>query len=300
MVRKIRDFDLRQIAESGQCFRMDEIGPGGCFKNVAGGRLLLARKIEEDTFYFSCSEEEFDTFWFWHFGLDLDYGEIRQQIRAAAERDGNDQMIKAMQYGGGIRILRQDFWEAAVSYIISQNNSILRIKRAVDSLCRAAGQRIYIKDETLGVEVEEYTFPSLESLMALSSEELYQSAFFYRLDCFYSFVDQIRDGRLGPGKTERQDYLSARAALMEVYGIGPKVADCICLYGLNYPEAFPVDTWVRNTLLKWHNGPAYEGLSKDAALRAIIRDHYDVYGKYKGIAQQYLFYYERQTGKRDR
>lgn len=297
MIVKAKNFDLQQIADSGQCFRMKRL-EADIFINIAGGKILLMRQIEENEFYFSCTEQEYKDFWENYFDLDKDYEKLGQIVKILADKDNNERIEKAVEFGSGIRMLSQEFWEASVSYIISQNNRIPRIKQAVQNLCELAGETITLEDEYTGIKITDKAFPCPMALMAVPDQILYDYAFFYRLEYLQDFVERIKNGILNPLELYKADYELAYMALTDVKGIGPKVADCICLYGLQKPEAFPVDTWVKKTLLKWHgNEEKYKGLSKGKALKQIMTDHYDIYGVYKGLAQQYLFYYERMKDK---
>lgn len=252
---RVSFFDLDKIAQSGQCFRWVQTGEHAYAVPVFG-RVLRLRQPAPGTVEAACSREEWETLWKPYLDLDCDYGAYQAKV------DKNDAYLKAaMTAAYGVRVLRQPLWETMVSFIISQNNNIPRIKKSILTLC--GGQ--------------EAAFITPEAVAAASLETLRQAGLGYRAPYLHSAALQyIKDG-LDHG-ADFSGYGEAKAYFQSYHGIGPKVADCICLYGLGLKDAFPMDTWVKRILSRYYNGifplGRYEGFA--------------------GVLQQWMFYYERE------
>lgn len=264
IVRNIPDFDIRQIAGSGQCFRFRKTGQGQ-YTLIAGGRFLTLTQ-QDSTVSFACTEEEFDTIWRSYFDLDTDYGRFKQ---AVAKRDSYLQA--AVTAGYGIRILRQELWETIVCFIISQQNNIPRITKCVENLCLLFG------DAHLNANEETYhSFPPPQHLASLTLEDLAPVRLGYRAKYILSAARQVSCGEVNLEDIRRMKYAKAKAALLTITGVGVKVAECICLYALHHIDAFPVDTHIRQMLDNHY--PKGFPLSR--------------YKGFAGVMQQYAFYYE--------
>lgn len=259
------DMNLKQIAASGQCFRMDE-REEGLFSLIAGERYLEIQCLEKGKFIFFCKNQEFFEFWYNYFDLSRDYGKLKEKI------DPEDTYLKkAAEFGWGIRILRQDLWEMTVTFILSQQNNIPRIRRCVRLLCEKYGEkRINFRGE------EYFSFPSPEALAGADLEGLKACNLGYRARYIQETVAAAAEGKISLDALKRMDYEEAKKELMKLCGIGKKVADCICLFALHHVEAFPVDTHVSQLLAAHYpNGfPFWR------------------YPGFAGILQQYMFYYE--------
>ena len=258
------DFDIRHICDCGQCFRFLPFEGG--YLGVAYGRPIYMEN-SSDGVSLHCSQSEFDTVWKDFFDLDTDYAVIAQ----ALPKDGFTSA--AVEFGRGLRILRQEPWEALCSFIISQCNNIPRIQSIIDRLCRLFGEEIEWRGQTL------YTFPSAERLAQCTSEDLAPLRCGYRAPYIISAAKTV--AACGSYFEELADLPTpeARKKIMELEGVGPKVADCFLLFGLHKLDAFPVDTWMKKAAV-------YYGGKFDPSL----------FGEYAGIAQQYIFYYAR-SGK---
>lgn len=138
--RILNDFDIDQIANSGQCFRFHRVGDKSY--NLIAGTHLLNIQQNGRTVRFDCDEDEFNAIWRPYFDLDADYGRCKA---AVAKRD--TYLQNAVAYGGGLRILRQDLWETILCFIISQQNNIARITKCVENLCSLFGETCYNKSE---------------------------------------------------------------------------------------------------------------------------------------------------------
>ena len=262
-ITEVFDFDLAAIFKCGQCFRWVE-DESGVYCGVAFGRVVKVRLCGE-TVFITCSIEEFEAVWRDYFDLDSDYSKIRERICI------DDYMRRATDFGAGIRILRQDKWEALCSFIISQNNNIPRIKKIIDMLCRKFGEQI---DFDGGVY---FAFPSAERLAMLNEEDLEPLRCGYRSEYILNAAKAVASGVLDLDALSRQPPDFARAELKKLHGIGNKVADCVLLFGLHMLDLFPMDVWMKRTVLEQY-GPGFDP---------------SVFKPYAGIAQQYIFHYAR-------
>lgn len=262
--RTIPDFDLDQIARSGQCFRFRPLGERH-YALVAGGRYLEVSQ-QGQTVRFDCPEDEFEAVWRPYFDLDADYGRYKS---AVAKRD--KYLQSAVAAGGGLRILRQELWETIVCFIISQQNNIARITKCVENLCLLFGETCYNKSKQVY-----NAFPSAERLAACTADELAPIRLGYRAKYILAAARQVASGEVDLDAVRRMDYAHAKAELMRLTGVGVKVAECICLFALHHIDAFPIDTHIRQMLDAHY--------PKGFPLRR--------YKGFAGVMQQYAFYYE--------
>ena len=295
------NFDLRQIAASGQCFRMRETTPG-VYTIVSRGRLLTVSQ-EGPKVAFDCPEVDL-SYWKEYFDCATDYGRIQSMVSPK-----HPYLTAAAKAGQGIRILRQEPWEMIITFVISQQKTIPKIREAVEALSRAYGTRLETALETKplaavsprtaaqGLEGEGfYAFPTPEQLNRASLEELSALKLGYRAKYIKKLCADAAEGRLDLNLLETLDYSAAMDYLTGFYGIGRKVANCICLFGLHHIEAFPVDTWIEKILKNEYypkHPRKYAALPKAQLYPAIIRDFFGRYRGCAGVMQQYIFYYER-------
>lgn len=259
-----QNFSLSQICESGQCFRLEPVGVDRYC--LIAGKLYLEMEQKQEEISLDCEEREFNLFWSDYFDLGTDYGEI---IRSVDEKDSY--LRAAVSYGSGIRILRQDLWEMIISFIISQQNNIKRIRKCIRMLCEQYGDRMVSSTGTVY-----YAFPTPEALAGAGTDGLYACSLGYRSRYIRESARAVTQGIVDLGAVKQMEYEAAKTELMKLCGVGQKVADCICLFALHQTEAFPVDTHIRKVLE--HTYP--QGFP------------YDRYGRNAGIMQQYIFYYD--------
>ncbi len=271
MVNITKDhFSIRQICESGQCFRLQNLGEGNekgseRYALTALGRYLeIEQKQNEISFY--CTIEEFEQIWKNYFDLEEDYGRIIGMI------DGSDTyLLEAAAYGRGIRILRQDLWEMIISFIISQQNNIKRIRKCIELLCRRYGEE---KKTQSGLVY--YDFPKPVALAHAELEDLCACNLGYRSRYVRNTAESILRGEVDLKAVCSMSYTEAKAELLKLCGVGVKVAECICLFALHKTEAFPVDTHIRKVLTaQYPQGFPFER-----------------YKGCEGTLQQYIFYYD--------
>ena len=280
----ISDFDVNKIFDCGQCFRFEPVANSPHeveFAGVAFGRFVSFAQDGDSLWVYNTTHREFEEIWRRFLALDLDYGAISADI---ASRSDNVGLHRAIEHGRGIRILRQDPWEAVCSFIISQNNNIPRIKKIVEALSAKCGERIEIPEafaNRLGRESVAYAFPTAKSLVALGVDGIFELKTGFRAKYIYDAAEKEISGEIDHehlASCERT--ADAVAALCGVKGIGPKVASCALLFGYGRYDAFPVDVWIKKVIEKY-----FEVSPKDFTP--------SILGDYAGIAQQYLFYYER-------
>lgn len=271
-------FCPEQIFECGQCFRWNRDTDGG-YTGVVGGKALRVCETDAGIRFENTDSAEFDSVWRTYFDLDTDYGEIQRQLSDGAIMD------EAIACGKGIRILRQDSWEALLSFILSSNNNIVRIKGMIERLCQSFGKPI----EAFGKVF--YTFPTAKELDGIEKADLACLSAGYRDKFLVDAVKKVNSGEIDLAKLQDADYITARTELMKISGVGPKVADCAVLFGLGRKEAFPVDVWMRRVLEKLYDRKYSPVQASDFAR--------NTFGERAGIAQQYLFYYMRTRGRQE-
>lgn len=260
------DFDLDRIADSGQCFRWQR-GEDGSYRIIHKDHCLRIQPLENNTYALSCSEDDYWTVWHDYFDFGEDYHSIRERIN----READVFLADACEYGKGIRILRQDPWEMLVSFIISQNKNIPAIKKSVEMLCKAAGEK---REDENG---SYFLFPAPEEILALSDEELAACKLGYRCRYVRAAAADVAEGKLDLNKLRGESEEETIKALTGVCGVGVKVANCVSLFGLHHIDAFPVDVWIRRILEAEYPG----GYPMEK------------YRPYNGVYQQYMFYYYR-------
>ncbi len=267
MKRVIEDFDSEKIALSGQCFRWKKLDYGK-FVVPAFGKVLVINR-ENDYSHevnLSCDMKDWINTWKPYFDLDTDYSRIGELIESS-----NDEHLKnAYLVGKGIRILRQDLWEVIFSFMVSQNNNITRISNSIEQFCEKVNAGF--------VEVEGkkyYAFPSVEKIDPAIFDDK-SLGFGYRAPYLKELCEYVSDNPDYLDRLKEADYETAYNMLTERKGIGAKVANCICLFGLHHTDSFPKDTHINSILDNYYpdgfDFERYEGVS--------------------GIIQQYLFFYD--------
>jgi len=271
LILKDKYLDLDKTLGCGQAFRW--IKRGDSFIGVVEGEILEIEIVTEGYKLKDVSAEHFEIFWRNYFDLDRDYETVYKILL-------EDEMIStAVNKGLGIRILNQNFWEILISFILSANNNIPRIKKIIEKL-----------SVTFGVIIEKegnvyHAFPSAEALANASEEELLLCGCGYRASYVNKTAQLVLKGAVSIEKINAIDYSEAVKLLLTCPGVGPKVADCILLFSTGKTEAFPVDVWIRKAMERFF------GLN-EASDKDIKRLGQERYGKLAGFAQQYIFYNE--------
>lgn len=264
------NFSVAKTFDCGQTFRFspsDETATSG----IAFGQRVTFRQTVPGSFtVIGCTKNEFESTWRDYLDLDTDYGECERLILdAMPDEPSRTAMEEAVKRGSGIHILRQDPWEITVTFLLSQNNNIPRIRSLVDSLCQACA-----KDG----DTDTLRFPSPEDLLNLGEDGLFRLKTGYRAAYLYDAAVKVADGRVNLYEIAAcDDYEQATERISQIKGVGPKVASCILLFGFHKTEAFPVDVWMKRALAR-----RFPGGFDPRPL-----------GEWQGLAQQYLFYAER-------
>ena len=262
------DFELKKIFECGQCFRWNE-EENGAYIGVAHGKAARIRK-EGEKIYISGTISDFENTWKDYFDLGRNYAQIRQKLCVDAY------MKEATAFGAGISILQQDRWEALCSFLLPQCNNIRRIKKLVEALAQNCGKPIAFMGRTY------YTFPEAAKIASLTMEDLAPLKCGYRAPYILEAARAVAGGALDLEKLAQKSCEEARQALKQQKGIGDKVANCILLFALRKADAFPVDVWMKKAIAQ-HYGADFSP---------------EIFGDYAGIAQQYMFYFQRSGGQK--
>lgn len=274
IIEKPANFALKKIFECGQCFRWNKSEKNE-YTGVAGGRALSITERETALEIRSDNMIGLPEFLGVYLDLDTDYKKIDEII------DTDSHLHECIEYGKGIRILRQDPFETMISFIISQNNNIPRIKAITERICEAFGNEIDFEGKTY------YSFPSPERLKDVSREKFRELGLGFRDRYIVDAVTRVTESSLDLKALHDMDTESARNELMKVTGIGRKVADCILLFAYHRLEICPVDVWMKKIFMKYYD---IEEKNMERAFALSL----EKWGEYAGIAQQYLFYYERE------
>ena len=260
-IYKADEFSLKEIFECGQCFRWKEVSKGK-FSGIAYGKSLTICEDQNLILLKNTSMDDFQNVWKRYFDLNTDYSQIKKKLFSI-----HPVLAEATKYSKGIRILRQEPWEALCSFIISQNNNIPRIIGIISRLCSNFGPRI---------GDSEFAFPSAETVSKLDAEDLSVLRAGFRTDYIMDAAKKVALGEVDLEKINEMPIGEARDNLMKIRGVGPKVAECTLLYGFHRLEAFPLDVWMKRAMKVLFRGMT----SSD-------------FGDYAGVAQQYIFYYSR-------
>ena len=280
-IKQDDSFNLKHIFECGQCFRWNKEEDGsytGVFKNS-----VLNVKAENGNIIFKgiCNGNIKDIV-IDYFDLDTDYGKIKEELKKV-----DKYLEESINFGSGIRILNQDLWEMLISFIISANNNIPRIKGIIERMSKKYGKEIIYNKKTY------YTFPTAQELSKASIEDLRSLGLGFRDKRIYETTQKIKNNEFNLEQIkEIKDTNLIREKLETLPGVGPKVADCILLFGLKRFEVFPIDVWVRRVMNYLYIKKEDETKVNKKEIEELAKTKYK---NLAGIAQQYLFYWRRET-----
>lgn len=278
-------FDVEKVFDCGQSFRFDRVEHSAHEKEFSGaaiGRYISVAQDGDTVYIYNSTLEDYESIWCCYLALDRDYEEINNEILSLSD---NPALIDAVSCSSGIRIIKQDEWEAICSFIISQNNNIPRIKKLVAALSEKCGERIdvsamagHISELHLENTGNLYSFPTPQAVMALGIDGLAALKTGFRAKYIFDAAERLCTGKLDlEGVKFCNDTQDAIDMLCSVKGIGLKVASCALLFGFARLDAFPIDVWIKKVMAKYFSADF----------------NHTTLGQYAGIAQQYLFYYER-------
>lgn len=281
-LKNVESFELRDIFECGQCFRWNKQEDGsytGVFKN----NVLNVKKNKDEIIFEGICENDIQQTVKNYFDLNRNYEKIKEQL---SKIDQN--MKKSIEYGNGIRILNQDLWETIISFIISANNNIPRIKGIIERLSEKYGDEIKYKGNKY------YTFPTPEQLKNVTVEEYRKLGLGFRDIRLYETTKMILNKQVDiENMKNNPNTIEVREELLKLSGVGPKVADCILLFSdLKRFEVFPIDVWVRRVMNDLYIKNEDETKVDKKQIEKIANEKF---GDLAGLAQQYLFYWRREA-----
>lgn len=275
IIKNVKSFELKDIFDCGQCFRWNRRDDGS-YVGVAFGKVIEVQKNQDDVIIYNTNIKDFYDIWEEYFDLKRNYGDIKEELSK------DPILAESTSFGKGIRILKQDPFEITLSFIISANNRIPMIKKAINNISKAWGEEIIYKGESY------YTFPKLEKLKDATIEELEECRTGFRAKYIKDTVEKIYSGEKNLDYIKGLSDDECHEAMKEFNGIGPKVSDCIILFSMQKYSAFPVDVWVKRAMQHFYVAP-------DVSLPKIRKFGRGKFGDLSGFAQQYLFYYAREN-----
>ena len=277
-----KSFELKDIFDCGQCFRWN-IEEDGSYTGVFGKNILNVKKDGKNINFKGICDGNIEDIIYDYFDLNRDYERIKETL---SEIDEN--MKKSVLYGKGIRILNQDLWETIISFIISANNNIPRIKGIIERLSKKYGSEISFNEK------EYYTFPTPEQLKDVTVEDYRKLGLGFRDIRLYETTQMILNKDIDLEKLKNNpNTIEVREELLKLSGVGPKVADCILLFStLKRFEVFPIDVWVRRVMNDLYIKQEDETKVSKKQIEKIAEEKF---GNLAGLAQQYLFYWRREA-----
>ncbi len=259
--QNVTDYDLKQTFQCGQTFRFDEFKDGftgfiesrPCYITLENTTLTVELLVGESSTELAEKIGDF-------LALDIDYSALKQKFAQ------NETLKKAIEFAPGIRVLNQDFFQTLITFIISQNNNIPRIKKLCDSLAEKYGTKVG----------DNFVFPTAEQMKDITEQDYKDMKFGFRAKYLADAVQKFVSGEIDEKTVKSMSYKDAQKYLMQIKGVGPKVADCVLLFSCKQYESFPKDVWINRAMEILFP----QGLPQECK-------------GYEGIAQQYIFHYAR-------
>ena len=274
-------FELADIFECGQCFRWNR-EEDGSYTGVFHNNVLNVDKNGNEITFKGIYEGNIEKICTDYFDLNRDYTKIKEELSNI-----DDNLKRSIEYGKGIRILNQDLWETIISFIISANNNIPRIKGIIERLSKSYGRKIIYNNK------EYFTFPTPEELRNVTVEDFRNLGLGFRDIRLYETTHMILEKQVDLKKLEKLPTKLAREELLRLSGVGPKVADCILLFStLKRFDVFPIDVWVRRVMNELYIKNEDENKVTKKEIQKLADEKF---GNMQGLAQQYLFYWKRET-----
>ena len=280
VLKNAKSFELKDIFECGQCFRWNEEDDGS-YTGIFKENVLNVKKVGKDIYFKGICNGKIKQIVEDYFDLNRDYEKIKQTL---SRIDKN--METSVKYGSGIRILNQDLWETIISFIISANNNIPRIKGIIERISKQYGNKIVWQGK------DYYTFPTPKQLEKVTVEDYRKLGLGFRDIRLFETTKMVLNKQINLEKLHKEpNTILVREELLKLSGVGPKVADCILLFSdLKRFDVFPIDVWVRRVMNDLYiNEPDETKVSK----KKIEKLAKEKFGDLEGLAQQYLFYWRR-------
>lgn len=280
ILKNQESFELEHIFECGQCFRWNK-NEDESYTGVIKNAVLNVKKDNNDVIINGVSYENFEDVIDNYFDLKNNYTSIKNKLSQIDEY-----VRESIEFGNGIRILKQDLWECLISFIISANNNIPRIKKIIERISKEYGNKIIFNNK------EYYEFPTPEQLSKASVEDLRRLGLGFRDKRIFNTTRMIINNEVNLEKIKQMNNSNLiREELLKLDGVGPKVADCIMLFGLNRFDVFPIDVWVRRVMNELYIHNENEEKVNKKELNKLAQEKFlDL----AGLAQQYLFYWKRE------
>lgn len=281
VLKNIDSFKLEDIFECGQCFRWDRQEDGSYIGVIKNGVLKVSKHGKSVAFE-GVLEGDINSIVYDYFDLETNYNDFKDRLSKI-----DDNMKRSIEFGNGIRILNQDLWEMVISFIISANNNIPRIKGIINRISEKVGQKVTWNGK------DYFLFPSPEELSKLSVADLRALGTGFRDKRIYNTTQMVINKEINLDSLIKiKSTEEIRNELLKLDGVGEKVADCILLFALHRFDTFPVDVWVRRVMnvLYIHNEDETKVNKKQ--IREVA---YSLFGEIEGMAQQYLFYWAREN-----
>ncbi|MBR5614593.1 MAG: DNA glycosylase [Clostridia bacterium] len=263
----IDHFNLEETFLCGQCFRWEK-DENGVFYGVVANHAAKAYYHDPKTIYIESSNPDL-VYWSNYLNFSCDYNKVEKKL-------SEEEILRpCIEAGRGIRILRQDLWETIVSFIISANNNIPRIKKIINKLCELYGDKIEFDGKVF------YGFPSPETLAVLEPEDLSEIRAGFRDKYIIDAAKKVVSGEVNLNQIPRLNNKAAKAELMKIKGIGTKVAECVLLFSVGRHNIFPLDVWTKRIVTELYNIDE----------KSVPEFVHQKFGQNAGVAQQYLYYY---------
>lgn len=286
ILKNVEAFEPRHIFECGQCFRWN-LEQDGSYTGVVRENVINVKKEQNNIIIKGNFKEKAEDVCNKYFDLDTNYEEIKQKLSSI-----DDNMKLSIQYGKGIRILHQDLWEALISFIISANNNIPRIKGIIEKISKKYGKKIVWNRK------EYYTFPTANELSKASVKDLRNLGLGFRDTRVFETTRMVVNKQIDIEKLESiEDVNKLREELLKFPGVGPKVADCIMLFSMKKYEVFPIDVWVKRVMTELYFNTQPDVIKVNPNNQKILEFANKKFGKLAGLAQQYLFFWRRELEK---
>ncbi len=281
IIKNPKCFNLKDIFTCGQCFRWEE-NEDKSYTGIVKENVINIKEQGNDYVIKSVGNDEIEKLVIDYFDLNRDYKALQEKLSKIDEN-----MEKSIKYGQGIRLLNQDLWETLISFIISANNNIPRIQKIIKRLSKNFGKKIIFENN------EYYTFPTAQELKDVTIEKYRELGLGFRDKRIYETTQIILENKVNLQELENNpNTLEVRETLLTLPGVGPKVADCILLFSdLKRLEVFPIDVWVNRVM----NELYIHGDENKISKKQIEQIAKEKFGNLAGLAQQYLFYWRRDS-----
>lgn len=270
IVTDIESFDIEQILECGQCFRFEKIKDKH-YIIIAHEKVLNIKQDNDKIEFFPTNKKDFENIWINYFDLKTNYKEIKKQLE-------KDPILKdAINFAPGIRILNQDPWECLISFIISQNNRIPMIKQVIKNISEKYGNNLN----------NYFSFPTISQLKVANNDDLMLCKTGFRSKYILDAINKIENKQVCLESLYSNSLEDSKQILMNIKGVGTKVADCVLLFSLKKSEVFPTDVWIKRVMEHFYFD------KQETNIKTIHEFAKNKWQHLSGYAQQYLFYYAR-------